>query len=226
MHGGSSIRNPDLCAVSGVETLSKMTTMNTRLRFRTVLMGPALLLLIGAFFGSSAEAQNPNPPPGVLPGPPPTVPPTMHDRGNVPPPWLGNPPKGQPGSIDRTAFVSEAQALTLAMTNGVIPGPDGAYLPLPAQRSVLAALRGLEGHGDLGRRLAAGPNAQAASEATVLAEAIYGLLSNADNLHVVAAAFNALIDASSAEFLDSPPAELLAIHAALTRLIGAAATEG
>jgi hypothetical protein len=209
---------------------SPRTLMPTHFRLQSFFLGASLLLLAGAFFGSTLEAQNPNPPPpGVLPAPPPGVPPAMHDRGNVPPPWLGDPPKGQPGSVpgnvNRAAFASEAQSLTLAMTNGVVPGPDGAYLPIPAQRSVLGALRGLEGHGALGQRLAPENNAHAATEAAVLAETIHGLLSNADNLHEVAAAFNALIDASSEEFLEHPPAELLVIHAALTRLIGAAATE-
>jgi len=204
--------------------------MTFQLQLQRFLLSSIVLLLTGAVMASAVEAQRAAPPPpGVPPAPPAGVPPTLHDRGNVPPPWFGDPPRGQPptvpGRVNSEAFASEVHAITEALTNGAVTAVNGRGLSLTVQRAVLGTLGGLAPSEALEARLAPENNRDAAEHATLLVESLDGLLSDPDRLGEAAAAFNALIDSSSAEFLSDPPPELLTIQAALARLISAAAVE-
>jgi hypothetical protein len=143
------------------------------------------------------------------------LPPTLHDRGGV----------TAPSNVNVAAYESEALAIASAMEAGLVTGPNGIPLPQSAQHSVLASLHGLDSERSLAGRLSHGNDPQAHAQAVVLTELLQGLLRHPGQLAEVALAFNALIDASSDEFLLDPPPELLAVRSSLARLIHAAASE-
>jgi hypothetical protein len=181
--------------------------MHTHRLVRAQFLSSLALIVAGTFvIATTAEAQAPQHDRGGLP-------PTLHDRGGIP---------ATPPGLDLAAFESEAQAITLTMESGLVSGPDGLPLPFPAQQSVLAALRGLDANGALSDRLATNNSTEAAAKADCLSNTLRDLLAHPDRLEGVAIAFNDFVDASSEEFLSAPPAELLVIRAALSRLLHAA----
>jgi hypothetical protein len=120
------------------------------------------------------------------------------------------------------AIGEAATAVTADLTAGTATDATGNPIPVEAQTAVLWAMQGDAAS------LAAVVDAIGVAEAAALAESLDGLLSNPQpgQLAQAVSDFNSVIDAASADFLANPPAEFLAVHAALDALTTAGIAAG
>lgn len=149
-----------------------------------------------------------------------------HDRSNP------KPPKDDKDKKDRSDNVSSlngaaivnltaaSQQVTTALRSGSITSMTGGNIPVASQQTVLAALTAGE-HAQQEQLVAAltsNGNSQATKEAQRLVARLHQVSRDVARLPDAVKVFNELIDASSAEFLSNPPAELFAIQSTLSRM--------
>lgn len=130
-------------------------------------------------------------------------------------PRLPRPDHGAAGSD------SAGSILALELFAGTLPAQGGAPLSTDAQRRLLRLLTATAAD-DAGwwvDRLGAPGNGETRAKALVLATSARGLLAAPRRLAEVVAAYNAFVDASSAQFLGDPPPEFFAMQAVLMRLV-------
>lgn len=191
----------------------------------------AVLALALALAAPGAVAQGKGSPPGGPPkGPPATTPPENSDRGNVPPNRQGQAPGNNNRSGGNKSMVgAEALAVSLAapaaqvggaLRAGTLVAPSGVGISREAQAVVLQLISGSGANGALVAALTAPANHGAHVQAEALSRSMTGLLATpAERLRPAAEAYNAFVDASSAEFLRAPPAEFLAVQAVLQPMV-------
>ena len=187
----------------------------------------ALILAAGSAIAQTPPGPPPGRPPGVPPGPPPGGPPGQppgrpplhHDRSN-PKPLALSVSNGASG----TAVQSAGQQVVVTLRSGTLAGRTGRPISAEAQRLVLGALSADQtaDDGSLVAALTPDGNGQARKQATKLSQSLSGLPDHPDRLRPAVQAFNAFVDASSAEFLADPPSEFLAVQAALNPMVEAA----
>ncbi len=200
-----------------------MMTMNRKSALTSVLriaIGCGMMLLAA----SALEAQQQNP--GTR-NPPKVKPPWGHDRSGFPPRSVPPPQANPQASLSphegvpvHTGTPSATADVVTTLYAGTLISPGGIAISLPVQHALLDLLIGAEDmQAPLAVRLAPEENLAARKEALVLVHRLHGLVNAPSGLRDAVIAFNALVDASSAEFLSAPPAEFLAIHAALEMLV-------
>jgi hypothetical protein len=131
----------------------------------------------------------------------------------------------------RTSAETTGQSLAAGTLSGAAVGAGA--LPAEVQRELLALMRGRAGGSRIAEALAPrGSGVRAERAATRLVHRLDGLLAVAERmdparpgvaaptrLAAALSAFDEYLDASSSAFLATPPDELLAVHAVLTRLV-------
>lgn len=135
------------------------------------------------------------------------------------------------GGATAQASVNQAAAtVSSQLSAGSLSAPAGGSISASAQTAVYNILTA---NAELGSSLSAvansltsAPGAPPATAVQNLLDSLVGLLRGrkitAAKLLAAIRAYNSMIDASNAAFLSTPPAELLAIQAALSKLIAAA----
>ena len=153
--------------------------------------------------------------------------PKKHDRSNPKPPKDEDPDRialSLSNSASGTAVQSAGQQVVVTLRSGTLAGRTGRPISAEAQRLVLGALAADQttDDGSLVAALTPDGNGQARKQATKLSRSLSGLPDHPDRLRPAVQAFNAFVDASSAEFLADPPSEFLAVQAALNPMVEAA----
>ncbi len=134
------------------------------------------------------------------------------------------------GATAQTSVNQAAATVSTQLSAGSISAVSGGSISASAQTAVYNILTA---NADVGASLStvanaltSAPGAPPASAVQALLDGLRGLLRGGKvtpaKLLSAIRAYNATIDASNAAFLSSPPAELLAIQAALSKLIAAA----
>lgn len=135
------------------------------------------------------------------------------------------------GGATAQASVNQAAAtVSTQLSAGSISAVSGGSISASAQTAVYNILTANAALGSsisaVANSLSSAPGAPPASVVQDLLNSLVGLLRGGKvtpaKLLAAIRAYNAMIDASNAEFLSSPPSELLAIQAALSKLIAAA----
>ncbi|MBW4495545.1 MAG: hypothetical protein KME26_21165 [Oscillatoria princeps RMCB-10] len=135
------------------------------------------------------------------------------------------------GGASAQASVNQAAAtVSTQLSAGSISAVTGGSISAPAQTAVFNILTANAELGSsvsaVANSLTSAPGAPPATAVQNLLDSLVGLLRGRKitpaKLLAAIRAYNAMIDASNAEFLSSPPSELLAIQAALSKLIAAA----
>jgi hypothetical protein len=152
--------------------------------------------------------------------------PKKHDRSNPKPPKPDDLRIALPGSnaASGAATQSAGQQVVVTLRSGTLAGPTGRPISAPSQQLVLGALSGNQttDRESLVAALTSNYNGQARKQATKLTESLPGLPDHPERLRPAVQAFNAFVNASSAEFLADPPPEFLAVQAALNPMVEAA----
>ena len=150
--------------------------------------------------------------------------PKKHDRSNPKPPKDDDPDRIALSVASGTAVQSAGQQVVVTLRNGTLTGQTGRPISAESQHLVLGALSADQNADDVSLVAALTPdgNGQARKQATKLSQSLSGLPDHPDRLRPAVQAFNAFVDASSAEFLADPPSEFLAVQAALNPMVEAA----
>lgn len=187
-----------------------------------LVCGALLLGLLGAPAALAAQEGPPFEPPGPPPG---LEPPVGHDRSGVPPAHSQGPLLQSPMDPGVVAALRVAGVeVESALARGSLLAPSGQSISPVAQRQLLHVFRG-GGQGNpeaLTAALAPSENGRARSAARDLVEGLQVVRGEPAKLGEVVVSYNRFIDASSVDFLQSPPSELLAIQATLGTMIEAA----
>ena len=223
--------------------------MSSRPRSTLLRLGLAAGLAGTLIFAAQpAEAQGPpsgrpptvRPPHGHdrsnIPPRPRPRPPHGHDRSNIPPranpdpPGKGDPhgpsdPKGpgdlaSPGSRGAGNGNGKGKAAH-ALSTGTLAHATAGLLPSQAQQTVLGLVEGTQpGAGAaVSAALAPSANRGAGKQAARLSADMQGLFGRPDGLHDAMRSYNALVDASSEEFLRNPSPEFLTVQTVLALLV-------
>jgi hypothetical protein len=115
-----------------------------------------------------------------------------------------------------SSIATPAQATFGALRSGTLTSRSGSPIPAEPQKAVLSAFSSDGESLPLYAALTSNGNEHAGKQAKRLVESLHGVSDNPDRLPGAVKAYNALVDASSAQFLSAPPAEFLAVQAALT----------
>lgn len=117
------------------------------------------------------------------------------------------------------------RSIAVALHHSVLADRSGDALPKFAQQAVLAQIggNGEDISASLVAALSSPANQRARDQAARLVSDLSGLLGRPDQLRSVVDSFNALVDASSEQFLRQPPPEFLAVESVLALLVEAAA---
>lgn len=197
----------------------------------------AVFTLAMALAAPQAAAQGKGTPPGGPPkGPPATTPPENSDRGNVPANRQGQAPGSDNRNGGNRSVSTEALAVSLAapaaqiggaLRTGTLVTPTGGAISRDAQSAVLHLVSRVDANTSLVAALTASSNHAAHAQAEALSRSMAGLLAApAERLRPATEAYNAFVDASSAEFLGAPPAEFLAVQAVLQPMVQQAIAAG
>lgn len=189
--------------------------------FRRALCGLAFVAAALAAAETTAVAQHdrgiPVPLPPVGPGTP-GVRPAMQ-----PAPASQASQGGEAGAVstaqpplERSGRLQGSARLARDLRAGRVADAGGVPLPREAQQAVLELVE--DGRTGIAARLAAPGDAAGAEAAAALELQLRALFTAPDRLAGAVAAYNALVDVSTAEFLRRPPPEFLAVRAVLVGL--------
>ena len=166
-------------------------------------------------------------PPFEPPGPPPGInPPVGHDRTGVPPAhshgWQAQNPAANPTTSN--AITAARLDVEASLAEGSLTTPRGEAIQPGAQHHLLGVLRGVPAADLESFAKTLAPDGDEATRTAVraLSERLAELGRAPSSLGAAVESYNRFIDVSPRAFLRDPPAELLALQAALGAMVDAA----